>query len=175
MITLLRRLFWLAAAVFLTFAVTMVFPVFTQEIVSTVPTDKASPLFQPSAFIPLAFLVWNSGDLIGRLVTAVPGLSLTHRPKTVFLLSVLRIIWIPLYMLCNVRGEGATVGNDAFYLIVVQLLFGISNGYLGSTCMMGAGEWVKPGEREAAGGFMGLCLVFGLAAGSLLSFTVSGG
>jgi len=39
--------------------------------------------------------------------------------------------------------------------------------------MMGAGQWVDPEEREAAGGFMGLMLVSGLTVGSALSFTVA--
>jgi len=174
-VTLLRKLLWLAAAVFFTFAITMVFPVYTQQIVSVVPPDRAPPILQPPSFIPLAFLFWNSGDLIGRLITAVPRLALTHRPKTVFVLAVARVVFIPLYMLCNVRGEGAAVGGDAFYLVVVQLFYGISNGYIGSTCMMGAAEWVDDEEKEAAGGFMGLCLVAGLAVGSVGSFFVANG
>lgn len=40
--------------------------------------------------------------------------------------------------------------------------------------MMGAGQWVPEGDRESAGGFMSLMLVGGLAAGSLLSFFLSG-
>ena len=76
--------------------------------------------------------------------------------------------------LCNIRGKGAIVESDFFYLVVVQMLFGLSNGYLGSTCMIGAGQWVEPDEREAAGGFMGLCLVAGLAFGSLASFFAAG-
>ena len=172
--TLFQKLRWLSAAVFFTFAITMVFPVYTQQIVSVVSPEKASPILQPSSFIPLAFLLWNSGDLVGRLLTAVPALSLIRRPKTVFALSLVRIVWIPLYSLCNVKGQGARIGCDMFYLLVVQFLFGITNGYLGSTCMMGAGEWVNPDEREAAGGFMGLCLVSGLAVGSILSFFAAG-
>ncbi|EMR69608.1 putative nucleoside transporter family protein [Eutypa lata UCREL1] len=35
-------------------------------------------------------------------------------------------------------------------------------------------EWVEEGEREVSGGFMGLCLVAGLAFGSILSFTAAG-
>lgn len=81
-----------------------------------------------------------------------------------------RLVFIPLYFLCNVGGRGAVVQSDVFYLFVVQGLFGLTNGYLGSECMMGSGEWVKEDEREAAGGFMGLCLVGGLTVGSLLSF-----
>jgi len=175
--TLFSKLRYLAAAVFLTFAITMVFPVFTQETLSVHSPSTSPPpprILHPSAFIPLAFLLWNIGDLVGRLLTALPALRLTSRPRLLFAMSVARVVWIPLYLLCNIRGRGAVVASDAFYLVVVQLLFGVSNGYLGSTCMMGAAEWVEPQEREAAGGFMGLCLVGGLTVGSLLSFFVAG-
>lgn len=167
---LLSKLRWLAAAVFLTFAVTMMFPVYTQRILSVNATNSSSRIFQTPSFVPLAFLFWNAGDLLGRLLPAVPRLSLIHRPRLIFALSIARVGFIPLYHLCNIRGQGAVVDSDAFYLVVVQLLFGMSNGYLGSMCMMGAAEWVDPEEREASGGFMGLCLVAGLAVGSLISF-----
>lgn len=84
--------------------------------------------------------------------------------------SLFRIAFIPLYLLCNIRGRGAAINSDTFYLIIVQFLFGLSNGWLGSNCMMGSVEWVDVDEREAAGGFMGLMLVAGLTVGSLLSF-----
>ena len=174
LLTLFRKLFWLASGVFITFGVTMVFPVFTQQIVSVLPIEDQSPLMRPPSFIPLAFLFWNAGDLLGRLITAVPALSLVRRPKIVFVLAVSRVAFVGLYHLCNIRGEGAVVNSDFFYLVIVQLLFGLTNGYLGSTCMIGAGEWVEPEEREVAGGFMGLCLVAGLAVGSLLSFFAAG-
>lgn len=172
MLTLLSKLRWLAGAVFATFAVTMFFPIFTQKIESVnAPQPGAQfSLTQPAAFIPLAFLFWNSGDLIGRLLTGVPALRMTQHPKVLFFLSLARVVWIPLYLLCNVGGKGAKVHSDFFYLVIVQLLFGISNGFIGSTCMMGAVDWVDPEEREASGGFMGLCLVGGLTVGSLLSF-----
>lgn len=172
LLTLLRKLYWLSAAVFLTFAISMVYPVFTQETKSVRPIESAPRLFQPGSFIPLAFLFWNSGDLVGRILPAFPSLSLTSKPKIVFAMSVGRLVFIPLYLLCNVGGRGAAISSDVFYLIV-QLLFGLTNGFLGSTCMMGAVEWVDVDEREAAGGFMGLCLVAGLAAGSLASFVVA--
>ncbi|KXT12371.1 hypothetical protein AC579_582 [Pseudocercospora musae] len=171
---LLKKLFWLAGAVFFTFAVTMVFPVFTQQIVSVRPPSEQPAILHPPSFIPLALLFWNAGDLLGRLLTAVPSLSLTQRPKLVFGLAIGRLIWVGGYHLCNIKGRGAIVESDFFYLVVIQLFFGLSNGYLGSTCMIGAGEWVEEDEREAAGGFMGLCLVSGLTVGSLFSFLVSG-
>ncbi len=75
-----------------------------------------------------------------------------------------------MYFLCNIGGNGAVIKSDFFYLMIVQLLFGVSNGYLGSNCMMGFAEWVEKDELEAAGGFMSLVLVAGLTAGSFLSF-----
>ena len=170
---LFKKLHYLSSAVFLTFAITMFFPVFTQQITSIRPDDTAPRILQPACFIPLAFLFWNTGDLAGRLLTLVPSLALVRWPRIVFLMSLARLVFIPLYFLCNIHGRGAAVPSDAFYLIIVQFLFGVSNGYLGSTCMMGAGEWVEIEEREAAGGFMGLMLVGGLTVGSLLSFLVA--
>jgi equilibrative nucleoside transporter 1/2/3 len=173
LLTLFRKTFWLATAVFLTFTITMVYPVYTQEIESTHPPSAGS-LFAPASFIPLAFFFWNAGDLVGRLLTAVPVLRITHRPRLVFILSISRVAFVPLYLLCNIHGSGAKVKSDFFYLVVVQFLFGVSNGYVGSSCMMGAVEYVDEDEREAAGGFMGLALVGGLTMGSLLSFLVAG-
>ena len=171
--TLYKKLHWLAATVFLCFAVTMFFPVFTQKIVSVVPEDKAPRLFRSAAFIPLGFLVWNLGDLAGRLITLLP-FSMRHRPVVLFILAILRIGFLPLYLLCNIEGHGAKINSDAFYLFVVQAGFGGTNGWLSSTAMMGAGEYVDDGEREAAGGFMAVNLVAGLTAGSLLSFAAAG-
>ncbi|KAF2995510.1 hypothetical protein E8E13_001154 [Curvularia kusanoi] len=170
---LFKKLTWLASAVFLTFVITMFFPVFTQTILSTHNPSSSSRLFQPSSFIPLGFLFWNVGDLLGRMGPAIPSLRLTAYPKILFLLSIARAAFVPLYLLCNIGGKGAAVASDFFYLVVVQLLFGVSNGYLGSSCMMGFVEWVDAEEAEAAGGFMSLCLVGGLTVGSFLSFFVA--
>ncbi|KAL7817079.1 nucleoside transporter domain-containing protein [Trichoderma gracile] len=169
---LLRKLRWLAFGVALVFAVTMFFPVFTVKILS-VHTVDGGLLFQPAVFIPVGFLFWNIGDLAGRVATMLP-FSLTHRPRLLFALAVGRIALLPLYLLCNINGRGAIVPSDFFYLFVVQLVFGLTNGWVGSSFMIASGEWVEEHEREATGGFMGLCLVAGLASGSLLSFTISG-
>jgi equilibrative nucleoside transporter 1/2/3 len=170
---LYKKLHWLAISVFICFAVTMFFPVFTQKVVSIIPEDQAPPLFRSAAFIPLGFLVWNLGDLTGRLMSLGP-FAVRHRPIPLFVLSLLRVGFIPMYLLCNIQGNGAIIKSDAFYLLVVQLGFGVTNGYLSSSCMMGANEYVDEGEREAAGGFMAVNLVAGLTAGSLLSFAAAG-
>ena len=174
-----RKLFYPALSIFLTFAVTILFPVFTQAILTNQPYPP--PILQKASFIPLAFLVWNLGDLLGRLLPLSPSLSLVKRPRILLLLSISRGIFIPLYLLCNIQSPDtstslpitqAVIKSDVFYFLVVQFPFGLSNGYLGSCCMMAAPDAVDQDEREAAGGFMGLMLVLGLAFGSFCSFFV---
>lgn len=173
MLRLFKKLHWLAAGVFMCFAVTMFFPVFTAKVVSVRPSDEAPRILQPEAFIPLGFLVWNIGDLCGRLLPLLP-FQTKARPIPLFIFSILRIGFVPLYLLCNIEGKGATVNSDLFYLLVVQGGFGISNGWLGSSCMMAATEYVNEGEREASGSFMMTNLIAGLMVGSLLSFAAAG-
>ncbi|KAI5465681.1 nucleoside transporter-domain-containing protein [Mariannaea sp. PMI_226] len=168
--TLFRKLRWLCTGVAIIFAATMFFPVFTTKIYSV--REDGGPLFQPYAFIPLGFFFWNIGDLGGRMATMLP-FSLNHRPFALFVLSVARVGMLPLYLLCNIGGRGAVVPSDFFYLFFVQLLFGFTNGWLGSSCMVASSEWVDEGEREASGGFMSMCLVAGLTCGSILSFTIA--
>lgn len=183
---------WLAVSI--TFAVTMVFPVFTEMISSTHPSPLP-PYLEPAAFIPLGLLVWNIGDLLGRLLPLAPRLDFSRRPRVLVVLAILRVLFVPLYMACNIRrgmdGTGTfdavslftrgeyesaeavrAVLPDAAYLLVVQLPFGISNGFLSSCCMMGASSFVEEDEREAAGSFMGLMLIAGLTVGSLGGFIV---
>jgi equilibrative nucleoside transporter 1/2/3 len=172
MTTLFKKLRWFAAAVFMCFTVAMFFPIFTAKILSVTPPEKASPLLQPSAFIPLGFFFWNLGDLGGR--ASALSLPCRDRPTVLFAVSIARTLFLPLYALCNIHGRGAIVNSDIFYLLFVQFPYGLTNGWLASNCMMAAGEWVDEGEREASGGFMGLCLIAGLTFGSLLSFTAAG-
>jgi equilibrative nucleoside transporter 1/2/3 len=172
--TLLAKLRWLAASVAMCFVATMFFPVFTTKILSVHDPSTAGRLFLPGAFIPLGFFFWNLGDLLGRVSTMADALSLRRRPRVLFAVSLARWGFLPLYLACNLHGRGAVIGGDGFYLVGVQGLFGLTNGWLGSSAMMAAGEWVEEGERAAAGGLMSMCLVGGLAAGSVLSFSVAG-
>lgn len=170
-VTLFRKLHWFSVSVFMCFAVTMFFPVFTPKVLSVVPSDDARPILQRAAFVPLGFLLWNVGDLVGRSASLL--LPFRGRPFWLFVISIARVVFLPLYALCNIHGQGAVISSDLFYLLLVQFPFGMTNGWLASICMMSAGEYVDESEREASGGFMGLSLVAGLAFGSLLSFSVA--
>lgn len=168
---LFSELKFLCLALVFCFAITMFYPVFAQKIVSVRDPENAPGIFQTATFIPLAILLWNLGDFSGRFLTGFKPLQV-HSPWVLFFISIARVGFVPLFLLCNIGGRGAVISSDYFYLIVVQFLFGVTNGWLGSNCFIGAGEWVEEGEREAAGAFMGLCLMVGLTVGSLLSFSV---
>ena len=146
--------------------ISSVSPVFITKILSVVPVTRAPILLRPEAFIPLAIVLWNIGDLLGSMLAALSE-HLTRRPIFIFFLSFARIGFIPLYLICNIDGRGSIAG-DWFYLIVVQFLFGLTHGWLSGISMMGVPNWVGLEEREAAGAFMGMSLVTGLVAGSFL-------
>ncbi|KAJ8097874.1 nucleoside transporter-domain-containing protein [Lipomyces tetrasporus] len=175
LLVLFRKLHYLAFAVFYTFGVTMMFPVFASNILSVNYTEgvsSPSSWFRPKVYIPFAFLVWNIGDLVGRVICGYPQYTI-RSPKALAIASLARTVFIPLFFLCNISGSGATISSDGIY-IFLQLWFGITNGYVSSCGMMGSESFVEEDEKEAAGGFMGLALNLGLAAGSLCSFILVG-
>ncbi|RPB02186.1 hypothetical protein L873DRAFT_1674118 [Choiromyces venosus 120613-1] len=167
---LLKKLKFLSFAVWLCFLVTMIFPVYTQVILSVRPEDSSPRMFKPDVFIPIGFMLWNLGDLSGRVICGWRRFT-CYRPKLLALVSVARLVFIPLYAMCNIKGNGAVISSDLFYWLV-QFTFGMSNGWVGSNVMMSTPEWVDDDEKEASGGFMGMCLVAGLATGSLTSFLI---
>ncbi|KAK9464649.1 nucleoside transporter-domain-containing protein [Lipomyces arxii] len=171
LITLFKKLHFLSISVFYTFGLTLMFPVFASNVLSVNYTEgvsSPSSWARPAVFIPFAFLIWNVGDLVGRLICGYPQFVMKN-PKSIVLFSASRTIFLPAFFLCNINGSGAAFSSDFFYMLL-QLLFGISNGYNSSCSMMGAESFVEEDEKEAAGGFMGLSLNLGLAAGSILSF-----
>ncbi|RVD85749.1 uncharacterized protein DFL_004057 [Arthrobotrys flagrans] len=170
LLDLIKRLPLPAYTIFFNFALTMVFPVFTQATLSVNP-PSSSVLSRPEVFIPFSFLIWNTGDLIGRVICGFPRIACTN-PTTLAIAATVRVVYIPLYWLGNIKGRGAKVQSDFFYELV-QFTFGLTNGYVGSNTMMLGPQLVPEEESAAAGGFMGLCLVAGLAVGSAASFLLS--
>ena len=107
---------------------------------------------------------------MGRVLCAYPYFRV-FRPKLLAFLSVCRLIFIPLYLICNIKGQGSPLNSDTMYWLI-QIVFGMSNGWLGSNSLMTAPVIVEDSEKEAAGGFMTVWLVGGLTSGSILSFFV---
>lgn len=162
----------IVSTIFITFCVTLAFPVFASTVTS-VHENSTHRFFLKSIYIPFVYLVWNIGDLAGR---ALCGLSnsvmLVKLPKFLIGYAVARLIFIPLFMTCNIHPNtsSALVPSD-FWYILLQFLFGLSNGQLCTSCFMVVGDYCDDDdEKEAAGGFTTIFLTSGLAAGSLLSY-----
>ncbi|KAG0137557.1 hypothetical protein HOY82DRAFT_597908 [Tuber indicum] len=46
-----------------------------------------------------------------------------------------RLVYIPSYTMCNIKGHGAVIVSDLFYWLV-QFMFEMLNGWVGSNVMM---------------------------------------
>uniref|UniRef100_A0A673C910 Equilibrative nucleoside transporter 1-like n=1 Tax=Sphaeramia orbicularis TaxID=375764 RepID=A0A673C910_9TELE len=134
--------------------------------------NKMDLLKKDFYFIPVScFLLFNVMDWAGRSLTAVcmwPGKDSIWLP----VLVGLRIIFIPLFVLCNVQPRKylpVLFAHDAWY-IIFMIFFSFSNGYLASLCMCFGPKKVPPHEAETAGAIMAFFLSLGLALGAAVSF-----
>ncbi|XP_059839457.1 equilibrative nucleoside transporter 1-like [Hypanus sabinus] len=169
-INILRKIWLSALQVWLVFAVTIgVFPSVTVDTRSSISADGMWGVY----FIPIScFLVFNVFDWLGRSLTAVcmwPRKDSKWLPA--FVIS--RLVFIPLFMLCNVHPRKLTVvfAHDAWY-ICFMVVFAFSNGYLASLCMCYGPQNASAKEAETAGAIMSFFLSLGLASGACLSFLI---
>lgn len=163
--------------IFLTFSITLIFPVFASNVKLTNAASSEHVFFQDKIFIPFIFLMWNLGDLLARVICGWKNsILLIKNPKVLFIYSLSRLIFIPLFLTCNIHpytsaDESSALVNSDLWYIFLQLLFGLSNGQLSTSCFMIVGSFCDDDdEKEAAGGFTTVFLSTGLAFGSILSY-----
>ncbi|XP_008298061.1 equilibrative nucleoside transporter 1-like [Stegastes partitus] len=164
-----KQIWVMALSVCFIFTVTIgTFPAVTVDVKSTVANGGAWDIY----FIPVScFLLFNMMDWAGRSLTAVcmwPGKDSIWLP----VLVGLRVVFIPLFMLCNVQPRNylpVLFHHDAWY-IVFMIFFSFSNGYLASLCMCFGPKKVAQHEAETAGAIMAFFLSLGLALGAAVSF-----
>ncbi|XP_014013461.1 equilibrative nucleoside transporter 1 isoform X1 [Salmo salar] len=169
MLTIFKKIWVLALSVCFAFTVTIgVYPAVTVDVKSTVANGGAWEMY----FIPVCcFLLFNLSDWAGRSLTAVcmwPGKD----SKLVPIFMVARVIFVPLFMLCNVQPRynlPVVFQHDAWF-VVFMILFAFSSGYLASLCMCFGPKLVAPHEAETAGAIMAFFLSLGLALGASFSF-----
>ncbi|XP_054455905.1 equilibrative nucleoside transporter 1-like [Anoplopoma fimbria] len=168
-VNIFKQIWVMALSVCFIFTVTIgTFPAVTVEVKSTIANGGTWETY----FIPVScFLLFNLMDWAGRSLTAVcmwPGKDSIWLP----VLVGLRVIFIPLFMLCNVQPRHylpVWFGHDALY-IIFMILFSFSNGYLASLCMCFGPKKVPQHEAETAGAIMAFFLSLGLALGAGVSF-----
>lgn len=170
-----NKLKLIVMTIFLTFSITLVFPVFASNIAST-HTESHRLLFQNKIFVPIAFLMWNLGDLLGRIFCGKFPRFIVRKSHYLIWYSVGRLLFIPLFLTCNIhpnssKGQSSALVNSDIWYLTLQFLFGLSNGQLSTSCFMVVGDFCDTTqEKEAAGGFTTVFLSSGLAFGSVLSY-----
>lgn len=166
------KLKMIVMTIFFTFSITLCFPVFA-SVVESVHQDSEFLLFKKSIYIPFIYLVWNVGDLVGRILCGLANSKiLIESPRILLFYSCARLAFIPLFLTCNIhpQGQGAIIPSDTWY-ILLNFLFGLSNGQLATSCFMIVGNHCDGAdEKEAAGGFTTVFLSVGLAVGSVMSY-----
>ncbi len=172
---ILKDLSPMALSVCFTFFITLaLFPSIISNIES-VNKDNGTK-WTNELFAPLmCFLLFNLGDLAGR--TAAGSLQLfSAKSKLLPILCLARVAFVPLFALCNYKPNerhAPVFFNSDVYPIAFMVLFGTSNGYLGSLCMMYGPKLVEGQYAENAGTFMALFLSCGLATGAGFSFVLN--
>ncbi|KAL1006221.1 hypothetical protein UPYG_G00069430 [Umbra pygmaea] len=173
MLTIFKKIWVLALSVCFAFTVTIgTFPAVTADVKSTIAKGENWERY----FIPVCcFLLFNISDWVGRSLTAVctwPGKD----SKLVPILLLARVIFVPLFMLCNVqpRHNLPVIFHHDCWFIVFMIFFAFSNGYLASLCMCFGPKKVAPHESETAGAVMAFFLSLGLALGASISFLIRG-
>ncbi|XP_068824988.1 equilibrative nucleoside transporter 4 isoform X2 [Capricornis sumatraensis] len=114
----------------------------------------------------LLMAVFNLSDFVGKILAALP---VDWRGTHLLACSCLRVVFIPLFILC-VYPSGTPALRHPAWPCVLSLLMGISNGYFGSVPMILAAGKVGPKQRELAGNTMTVSYMTGLTLGSAVAY-----
>ena len=142
-----------------------------------------NPRIHPLLFTAIHFLVFYIGDLLGRYSCSFPRL-LVWSGKKILAISLLRTLFIPLLLVCNVdRPATATlvppiIHSDIVFMIIM-LTMGYTYGYVVTMSVLFVSSLEHnprlEGRREdvdVAATLGGSFEIVGLAVGALSSFGV---
>lgn len=116
------------------------------------------------------FLFFNLFAVVGSLLTEFvkqPG------PKYVWIPVLLRVLFIPFFLLCNFRPDERNIDpvfvNDYVYC-TGSILLALTSGYFSSLCMMYAPSNVEEKYKGIAGMMAAFCLILGVFCGIVFTF-----
>ena len=159
-----------ALSVALTFTITLgIYPILI-VLIESQEKCNTSQRFSNDMFVPLQFLFYTIFDFVGRVAA---GGVLTHvfSPSNVWIAAVSRVVFFPLFLLCNVQGSQLPVVfvSDAIPILLVAT-FAFSNGYTASACMVFGPSLVRAEDAPLAGTIMLFALTLGCLFGACVSF-----
>jgi solute carrier family 29 (equilibrative nucleoside transporter), member 1/2/3 len=85
----------------------------------------------------LNYLLFNAGDYVGRILSGWIKRP-TNKPKLVAFLTVLRVGFIPAFLLCNITQKHPLpilIHSDEVFILLMTL-FAISNGYIANISLI---------------------------------------
>jgi equilibrative nucleoside transporter 1/2/3 len=158
------------------------YPAITAAVHSVNPLSF-SALSNPLLFNAVHFLVFNAGDWIGRFICSFSLFQVWSR-KRIALLSLSRVMFVPLFLACNLDGEAQSnpggsspLINSDFVFFSILLLFGITNGHVTSVSMMAAASLehnkrLRKEQVDTAAVIAQFSLAAGLVVGSIANFGI---
>ncbi|KAL7574792.1 hypothetical protein ACA910_010637 [Epithemia clementina (nom. ined.)] len=167
-----------AISIFLIFFVTLaLFPGWLSRLRSIRQCSNMQNRWDNDLYTPIAFVVFNAGDLIGRILSAyLPYAKLLHKPVHLVLASLARLAFFPLFFLCpSQHDNGGWAVQSDLYSWAVQLLFGVSNGCIVSAAFVLAPSLLPEVKhvQERSAEILTFALSFGLLSGSVFSVPVT--
>ena len=168
-----KKIWKLMISIFLVYVLNMsVYPALARLAEPVHESEKWKVYFLPVG----VFFAFNFLDFIGRIVA---GFVKWPKPTAsgsnlCLLFSVLRFIFVPLLLLCNLSPDDRKVTkvlieSDSVFLLT-HALMSVTSGYMVTITMITAPMMVEDRDRSVVGSLMVFMLVFGLLSGAALSF-----
>jgi equilibrative nucleoside transporter 1/2/3 len=150
---------------------------------TTVTVRPTNSNVHPMLFTAVHFLIYNVGDLAGRYSCSFSRLIVWSAEK-ILAMSLLRTLFIPLILLCNIQRPTATlpippiISSDIAFMLIL-LALGYTNGYISTLGLIAASSLEHnprlKGRREdvdVAATIGGSFIIAGIAIGAFFSFGV---
>jgi len=161
---LYQQIMPIALQVFLCFLITFV--VFPGTSLSTKFDFMGTSARDISWFTLIMIASFNVFDTIGRFAG---GYYHLFTPKTIFVLSISRLIFIPTFVLIQLKASPSWLFSSDWFRFVNMFLFAFTNGYNSTLCMIFGPMIVKNSLKERAGLIMSFHLVGGIFVGALIA------
>ncbi|ELT88134.1 hypothetical protein CAPTEDRAFT_221180 [Capitella teleta] len=158
--------------VFFSFTLTLsCYPAINSAIQAQYSDVKHPSVWAGMYFMPVScFLAFNTFDLLGRTLAGPLQFPRQGSP-IMLLLCLMRVLIVPIFLFCNVqpRHNLPVIFHQDWIPIVSMAVFAISNGYLGTLCMMYGPQAASGENLELAGAMMSFLLSLGLGVGAVCS------
>ncbi|KAF7487980.1 Equilibrative nucleoside transporter 3 [Sarcoptes scabiei] len=167
-IKIFKKLWPFCLTLLMTFWITI--SLFPALFVLIIPENESDEIVPEKLILPIfCFLIFNLGDFLGRFIGSY--MLLTKDSKiTLLLISIFRIIFIPIFIYCNAQPRHHLVlFSSEIYFVIFNFIFALLNGYLVLNVFVNAPLTIPEQHRQIAGYLLVSFLGFGLTLGSLTS------